>query len=144
MPSASNVSDMQRLNLNASNEKQRKYFYYDASLHEETGFWIPVSIPPMSESGHQDWNRVFCDNGGYFPDCEMGWKQFIGQDRELTMWDVVVEILLVARARVTTLASRDVKNQGASWVSNHLLEEAWKEMDQTLTEAYFRKTREIL
>ena len=30
----------------------QKYFYYDSPLLEETGLWIPVSVPPTSASDH--------------------------------------------------------------------------------------------
>lgn len=125
-------------------QKQGRYFYYDLPLYEETGVWIPVSVPPMLESEQEQWTRGLSSNGDYFPEGDMGWNQFIREDKELTMWDIVVEMLLVARGKVSTLASGNIKGCNISWISNHLLEQAWKEMAQTLTEANFGKTRELL
>ncbi|KAJ4981785.1 hypothetical protein NE237_032622 [Protea cynaroides] len=127
----------------ANHKKQGKYFYYDSPLSEATGVWIPVSVPPMSEREHEEWARGFGSNGGYFPEGDMGWGQFVGEDKELTMWDVVVEMLLAARGKVTALASSDIHGK-ISWMSNHLLEQAWNEMAQTLTEANFGNAKEIL
>ncbi|KAK3003842.1 hypothetical protein RJ639_019616 [Escallonia herrerae] len=122
--------------------KREKYFYYDPPLVEETGVWIPVSVPPMSGSEHEEWTKGFASNGGTFPEADMGWGQFAGEDQELTMWDVVVEMLLAARGKVSGFASGDVRQ--VSWISSHLIEQAWKEMAQTLTEANFGTTQEIL
>ena len=69
-------------------QKQGRFFYYGTPLSEETGVWIPVSIPPMSESEHEEWTRGFCLNGGYIPDGDIGWSKFVGGDKELTMWDI--------------------------------------------------------
>ncbi|CAA0817818.1 RING/FYVE/PHD-type zinc finger family protein [Striga hermonthica] len=136
------AEDNQTSNSDTNNLKDGKYFYYDTPLYEETGIWIPVSIPPMTENEHQEWTRGFCSNGGYIPEEDMGWNQCIGKDKELTMWDVVVEMLLVARGKVSSLASGDIGQ--VSWISRHLIEQAWKEMAQTLTEANFSHTLEIL
>ncbi|KAL2473706.1 RING/FYVE/PHD-type zinc finger family protein [Forsythia ovata] len=128
--------------LSTSHSKQGKYFYYDSPHYEETGIWIPVSIPPMSESEHEEWTRGFCSNGGYTPEGDSSWGQCIGEDKEMTMWDVVVEMLLVARGKVSSFASGDIGQ--ISWISNCLIEQAWKEMAQTLTEANFSNAQEIL
>lgn len=117
-----------------------KYFFYDPPLSEETGVWIPVSVPPMSESEHEEWSRGFSSVGGIFPDGDMEWVQFLEKDKELTMWDVVVEMLLAARGKVNSLATGD----HVLWISRHLIDQAWKEMAQTLTEANFGNVQEIL
>lgn len=126
------------------NGERRKYFYYGAPLSEETGVWIPVSVPPMSETERKEWDKGFQFNGGYLPESDMGWSQFIGEEKELTMWEVMVEMLLAARGKVSSLASGDIHGYGFSWISRDLLEQAWKEMAQTLTEANYAKTMEIL
>ncbi|XP_057764090.1 uncharacterized protein LOC130985248 isoform X2 [Salvia miltiorrhiza] len=126
----------------ARNCEERKYFYYETPLCEDTGAWIPVSVPPMTENDREEWTRGCCSNGGYIPEEDMGWNQYIGEDKELTMWDVVVEMLLVARGKLNSLASGDIVR--ISLMSTQLVEQAWKEMAQTLTEANFSNTQEIL
>ncbi|KAK4751646.1 hypothetical protein SAY87_005128 [Trapa incisa] len=128
----------------ACHQKSGKYFYYDAPHSEETGMWIPVSVPPMSGSGHEGWNQGLPLNGGFLPDGDMGWDQFFGQNKELTMWDVVMEMLIAARGKMSAITSGNMHRYGISWVSSHLLEQAWKEMAQTLTEANFGNIKEIL
>ncbi|KAL6574128.1 hypothetical protein OROHE_001670 [Orobanche hederae] len=132
----------QKRDLDTRNHKEGKYFFYDTPFYEETGFWIPVSVPPMTENEHEEWTRGFCSNGGYIPEEDTGWSQCIGKNKELTMWDVVMEMLLVARGKVNALASGDIGQ--IPWISSHLVEQAWKEMAQTLIEANFSNTREIL
>lgn len=140
-PLENNKDDMESL---ADTQKQGKYFYYDAPLYEDTGSWIPVSVPPMLEDDHKEWAKGFHTNGGYFPDDDMGWSQYVGGEKELTMWDVLVEMLLVARGKVNSLASGDIHSCAISWLSSHVLEQAWREMAQTLTEANFGNLRELL
>ncbi|XP_072960983.1 uncharacterized protein [Typha angustifolia] len=128
----------------SESRKSGKYFYYGSPLYEETGIWIPVSVPPMTESDHEEWHRGFSSNGAYFPEEEMSWDQFDGENKEMTMWDVVSEIILTARGKVGSIASCDLGDYGMSWASTHLLEEAWKEMSHTLTDANVNNTKEIL
>ncbi|MCE2055059.1 hypothetical protein HAX54_041847 [Datura stramonium] len=132
----------QKVEESTCHQNEGKYFYYDSPLFGETGAWIPVSVPPMSESEHEEWNRGFCSNGGYLPEGDTDWNQCMGEEKELTMWDVVVDMLLAARGKVQSLASGDIGNM--SWISSHLIEQAWKEMAQTLTEANFGNAQEIL
>lgn len=127
---------------NSSQKKLGKYFYYDSPLYEETGVWIPVSVPPLSEKEHEDWARGFHPSGDFFPEEHFGWSQCTEEDRELTMWDVVVDMLNVARGKVTALAAGDVGR--ISWISTHLMEQTWKEMAETLMEANFNNTIEIV
>ncbi|XP_020232322.1 uncharacterized protein LOC109812710 [Cajanus cajan] len=125
-------------------QKRGRYFYYDSPLDEDTGVWIPVSVPPMLEDDHKEWAKGFHSNGGYFPDDDMGWNLYVGDEKELTMWDVLVEMLLVARGKVTSLASGDIHTCKFSWISSHVLEQAWREMAQTLTDANFGNVKELL
>ena len=125
-------------------QKRGNYFYYDSPHYEDTGVWIPVSVPPRLEGDHEDWDRGFHSNGGYFPEGDMGWNQYLGDEKELTMWDVLVEMLLVARGKVTSIASGDINKCAISWISSSVLEQAWREMAQTLTEANFGNMKELL
>lgn len=138
------VDDEVQRDLAAGNKKLRKYFYYDTPLSEDTGIWIPVSVPPMLETERAEWNKDLYFNGGYLPDGDMGWSEYIGEDKEMTMWDVVLDILLAARGKISALSSGDIHGYSFSWMQSHLLEEAWKEMAQTLTDANFGKMKEIL
>ena len=113
-------------------------------LSEETGAWIPVSVPPMLESESEEWAIGFHSNGGYFPEGDMGWSQYLKEDKELTMWDVIVEMLLAAGGKVSAIAKGDIDRYNFSWISRHLLEQAWQEMAQTLTEANFGNITELL
>ena len=124
--------------------KKGKYFYYDTPLPEETGFWIPVSVPPMSEHDHSEWTRGFSSNGAFFPEDDAGWDQFIREEKEMTLWDVFHEMLLTARGKMTSIASGELQNCRVSWISTHLLDQTWKEMAHTLTEANLNNTIEIL
>ncbi|QCD76903.1 early endosome antigen 1 [Vigna unguiculata] len=135
----------EEMESSANLQKQGRYFYYDTPLQEDTGVWIPVSVPPMLEDDHKEWAKGFHSNGGYFPDEDLGWNQYVGDERELTMWDVLTEMLLVARGKVTSLASGDINMCNFSWISSRvLLEQAWREMAQTLTEANFGNVKELL
>ncbi|KAK4271752.1 hypothetical protein QN277_020395 [Acacia crassicarpa] len=133
-------------NVETSGNIQRrgKYFYYDPPLYEDTGVWIPVSVPPMLEGEHEEQARQFHPNGSYFPEGDLGWNQYLGEEKGLTMWDVIVEMLLAAQGKVTSLASGDIHKCNFSWVSNLVLEQAWKEMAQTITEVNFSNVKELL
>lgn len=71
-----------------SYRKQGKYFYYDSPHYEDTGILIPVSVPPLSEKDHKEWRRGFSGEGAFFPEGEISWDDFAGDDKEITMWDV--------------------------------------------------------
>ncbi|KAE9598951.1 hypothetical protein Lal_00022625 [Lupinus albus] len=144
LPEESSEKTKEDMESLGDRQKQGKYFYYGTPHDEDTGVWIPVSVPPMLEDDHREWAKGFHSNGGYFPDDDLGWNQYLGEERELTMWDVLAEMLLVARGKVTSLASGDIHSCTFKWVSSHLLEEAWKEMAQTLAEANFGNVKEIL
>ncbi|GMY37461.1 sh3 domain-containing protein [Fagus crenata] len=144
LPQGSRDENDQKRDSKADHQKQGKYFFYDLPLSEETGVWIPVSVPPMLEGDREEWAKGFHTNGGYFPEGDMGWSQYLGEEKQLTMWDVIAEMLLVARGKVSAIASGDIQRCTISWVSRHLLEQAWNEIAQTLTEANYGNVREIL
>ncbi|KAJ0082198.1 hypothetical protein Patl1_10428 [Pistacia atlantica] len=110
--------DEQNMESKATQKNMGKYFYYDSPHYEDTGVWIPVSVPPMMEGDNEEWARELHTNG--------------------------VEMLLVARGKVSAIAKGDIHGVNFSWISNHLLEQAWQEMAQTLTEANFGNVSELL
>ncbi|XP_074319268.1 uncharacterized protein LOC141656320 isoform X1 [Silene latifolia] len=126
----------------AETQKNGKYFFYDTPVSEETGFWIPVSVPPLPE--HESWGNNASTNGGYLPDADMDWNHFVGGEKELTMWDVFTEMATAAGGKVRALASGDFHQRQISWISANFLEQAWNEMAQTLTEAAAVNVQEIL
>lgn len=67
--------------LGVCGRKKGKFFYYDAPLSEETGAWIPVSVPPEQE----EWSTGPVVDGGCFPNGDLGWNQFNGGSKEMTM-----------------------------------------------------------
>ncbi|XP_068665144.1 uncharacterized protein [Aristolochia californica] len=142
--SNNDLSDKSLCQEKIDNRKQRRYFCYDSPLYEDTGIWIPVSVPPMPEGDLEEWQRDSGSIGGYFPEGDMGWNQFVGQDKELTMWDVVVEMLLAAREKVSSFTSGEFQKCHMAWISTHLLEQVWEEMGQTLDKANFGNLKEVL
>lgn len=60
------------------------------------------------------------------------------------MWDVFYEMLVAARGKVSSLTAGEIRRSTASFISAQLLEQAWKEMATTLTEATFENAKEIL
>ncbi|KAG6487268.1 uncharacterized protein LOC122009605 [Zingiber officinale] len=138
-------SSIRRMNTteDAVEMKSGKYFFYDSPLYEETGFWIPVSVPPMLENDHDEWSKGFSSNGGYFPEEEFSWDQ-LSEDKEMTIWDVVYEMLLMARGKVSAVSSGDLMSRKVPCMSTELLEETWKEMAKTLAEANYGHKMVIL
>lgn len=143
-PSGTEVDHELQHNSDSGCRNASKYFYYDKPLSEETGVWVPVSVPPMPKSEREEWNRGLSVNRDYLSNDDMGWNDFVGEDKEMTMWDVVLDMLLAARGKVNAIASGDIHGYPISWISTHLLEQAWKEMAQTLTEANFGNVKELL
>ncbi|KAK8938489.1 hypothetical protein KSP39_PZI011560 [Platanthera zijinensis] len=133
-------------NSNKASETQKlhRYFYYDTPFNEDTGVWIPVSIPPMSTSDREEFRRGFLTNGAYFPDGDISWSQLAGGDKEMTMWDIMSEILLVAREKMNFLSISELGRVKMSWLPNELLEHTWNEVAHTLTEASYENAKEIL
>lgn len=119
----------------------QKYFYYDLPLLEETGPWIPVSVPPMSSSDHEGWNRGLCVTGGYFPEEDFGWQH---EDQELTMWTVVSEMLSVIPRKVGSSFAGAIPSVPNRLMARGTLEHAWKEMAETLSDSTFSTANDIL
>ncbi|KAK9153108.1 hypothetical protein Sjap_000588 [Stephania japonica] len=140
-------SENEERNMKISNDghqKHDRYFIYDSPHYEETGDWIPISVPPMSESGHEDWRRGLGSNKGFLLEEEMGWDQFVEEEKQITMWDVVLEMLLAARGKMNSFSPVDVCGNQMYWMSNHFLEQTWKDMSQTLSQEHFANAMEIL
>ncbi|KAK9688745.1 hypothetical protein RND81_09G008000 [Saponaria officinalis] len=129
---------------NVGTPKHGKYFFYDTPVSEDTGFWIPVSVPPLPENDRENWVNNASVNGGYLPDADMDWNHFVGGEKELTMWDVFTEMATAAGGKVRALASGDFQQRQISWISANYLEQAWNEMAQTLTEATAVNVQAIL
>lgn len=140
----SDSESLQSIGEVSCDQKRGNYFYYDSPLLEDTGVWIPISVPPMSESDHEEWAKGFHLNGGCFPEGDSGWSQCFEGEKELTMWDVMVEMLLAARGKVGSLASTGNNVCRFSWISSHMVEQALNELAHSLTEANFGNIREIL
>ncbi|PKA64613.1 Carotenoid cleavage dioxygenase 8 like B, chloroplastic [Apostasia shenzhenica] len=128
----------------SENHKLGRYFYYDTPFSEDTGVWIPVSVPPMSESDQEEFNRGFLTNGAYFPDGDISWSQLAGEDKEMTMWDVVSEMLLAARGKLSYLTSSELRSGKLPWIPDELWKQTWTEMALTLSEASYCNAKEIL
>ncbi|KAG1346533.1 lateral signaling target protein 2 [Cocos nucifera] len=148
-PSSPEMAQAPKCNIDSvpqvsGDRKLGHYFYYDSPLYEETGFWIPVSVPPMSEIDREAWNRGFGSNGAYFPEGDISWDHFAGEEEEMTMWDVVSEMLLAARGKMKALRSGELQKCRMSSLSTDMLEQAWKEMAHTLTETNFGNIKDLL
>lgn len=83
-------------------------------------------------------------DGAYFPEGELGWDQLIEKNKEMTMWDVVAEMLLMAKGKVNDLANGDIPHCLTSLISSSLLEQSWKEIGQTLNDAHLSNKNEVL
>jgi SH3 domain-containing YSC84-like protein 1 len=95
---------------------------------------VPVSVPPMTEKDRVEWRRGFGPSGRYFPEGELYWE--LDEDsREMTMWDVFSDMTVAAKDKVVSVALCDFKKCGVSVLSNFFLQEAWKDMAQTLADA---------
>lgn len=100
-------------NVSSSDHRKRgKFFYYDTPLSEETRIWIPLSVLPMSECEHEEWSRGSCENGDI-----SRIRTWLGVDKELTMWNMVTEMLFAARGKVSAIASGGVHGCKISWPS---------------------------
>lgn len=123
-----------------ADNKQDKYFYYDPPHYEETGIWMPVSVPPLSKSEHEEWSKGFSNNSSYLAN-----KDFFDEENtEMTMWDVFSEMLIAAGGRAKSLAMGEIRRSTIAFISENFLEQAWKDMSNTLTEADFGNAQELL
>ncbi|KAJ1691023.1 hypothetical protein LUZ63_015178 [Rhynchospora breviuscula] len=139
---SSDPQDNLRAEEDPLNKQPGQYFYYDPPLYEETGMWIPVSVPPMTGTS-EDWQHGFGSDGAYFPDEEFRWDP-LEPNTQMTMWDVFTEMLVAAKGKVSSLVSLNaILGYHMSLVSTpvplppDVLQEAWKEMAQTLSEVHF-------
>ncbi|XP_066329946.1 uncharacterized protein [Miscanthus floridulus] len=112
-------------------------------LHEHTGIWVPVSVPPMTAQAREEWHRGFGCNGGYFPEEEFNWE-LDEENYEMTMWDVFADMVVAAKDKVVSATTYDFGRRGMSVVSNFFLQEAWKDMAQTLADANAGIANELL
>ncbi|GJN40539.1 hypothetical protein PR202_gb29769 [Eleusine coracana subsp. coracana] len=122
-----------------------KHSVYSDPIHEHTGIWMPVSVPPMTEKDREEWHRGFGHNrnAGYFPEEEFSWD--LDEDyKEMTMWDVFAEMVVAAKDKMISAASFDLGSCGMSVVSTFFLQEAWKDMAQTLADTNSGIATELL
>ncbi|KAK3152570.1 hypothetical protein QOZ80_2BG0160830 [Eleusine coracana subsp. coracana] len=106
---------------------------------------MPVSVPPMTEKDREEWHRGFGHNrnAGYFPEEEFSWD--LDEDyKEMTMWDVFAEMVVAAKDKMISAASFDLGSCGMSVVSTFFLQEAWKDMAQTLADTNSGIATELL
>ncbi|KAL5199475.1 hypothetical protein ABZP36_020678 [Zizania latifolia] len=108
--------------------------YYDCPLREQTDTWVPPSVPPMTKHDHEEWQKGFGCNGGYFPEEEYMWD-IDEENKGMTMWDVLAEMVTAGKDKVLSVVSYDLGRQGMSLISHLLLEEAFKDKADTLVDA---------
>ncbi|KAF0933977.1 hypothetical protein E2562_021037 [Oryza meyeriana var. granulata] len=123
--------------------EQGEKFYCGAPVHEHTGIWVPVSVPPMTKHDHEEWHKGFGHNSGYFSEEEFNWE-LDEENKEMTMWDVFSEMVVAAKDKAIAIASYDLGGRGMSVLSKFFLQEAWKDMAQTLADANSGIANEIL
>jgi hypothetical protein len=115
--------------------------YYDCPLREQTGIWVPPSVPPMTKHDHEEWQKGFGSNSGYFIDEEWDIDEDI---REMTMWDVFSEMAAAGRDKLLSVASFDLGRHSMSLISHFLLQAALEDKTQTLAEASVGSERALL
>lgn len=109
--------------------------YYDCPLREQTGIWVPPSVPPMTKHDYEEWQKGFVgSNGGYFPEEEYKWD-IDEENMEMTMWDVLAEMVVAGKDKVLSIASYDFGRNSMSLISHLFLQEALKGKAQTLADA---------
>ncbi|KAM3212486.1 hypothetical protein ACQJBY_065499 [Aegilops geniculata] len=106
----------------------------DCPLRQQTGIWVPPSVPPMTKHDHEEWQKGFVSNAGYFIEDEYKWV--MDEDiREMTMWDVFAEMAVAGKDKLLSVASYDFGRHSMSLVSHFLLQAALEDNSQTLAEA---------
>jgi len=114
-----------------TSKESRENIYASFSLCEQTGIWVPASVPPMTKHDHEEWQKGFGYNSGCFPEDEYQWD-IDEENLEMTMWDVLSEMIIAGKDKILSIASFDLGRYGMSMVSDFFLEEALKDKAQTL------------
>jgi hypothetical protein len=105
--------------------------YYDCPHREQTDIYVSPSVPPMTKHDHEEWQKGFSSNSGYFVEEE--WD--IDEDvREGTMWDVLSEMAVAGKDKVLYVASYDFWRHSMSLILHFLLQAALEDKAQTLAE----------
>lgn len=105
--------------------------YGSFPVSEQTGTWVPASVPPMTKHDHEEWQKGFGYNSECFSEEEYKWDIDEGT-LEMTMWDVLVEMVAAGKDKILSIASFDLGRFGMSMVSDAFLEQALKDKAQTL------------
>uniref|UniRef100_J3MEY1 FYVE-type domain-containing protein n=1 Tax=Oryza brachyantha TaxID=4533 RepID=J3MEY1_ORYBR len=108
--------------------------YYDCPLRDQTDIWVPPSAPPMTKHDHEEWRKGFGSNGGFFPEEDDKWD-IDEENKEMTMWDVLAEMVAAGRHKLLSVVSYDFGRQGMSLISHLLLEEACKDKADIISNA---------
>nr|ACG25385.1 zinc ion binding protein [Zea mays] len=99
---------------------------------EQTGIiWVPPSVPPMPKHDHDEWQKGFGYNSPCFPEEEYKWD-IDEENLEMTMWDVLSEMVVAGKDKILSIASFDLGMYGTSMISDFCLEETLKDKAQTL------------
>ncbi|KAL5207258.1 hypothetical protein ABZP36_031693 [Zizania latifolia] len=118
--------------------EQGKNHWGGAPIREHTGIWVPVSVPPMTEHQHEQ-----CHKGFGRPEDEFSWEMD-EENKEMTMWDVFSEMVVMVKGKVISIAPYDLGRYGVPVVSKFFFQEGWKDMAQTLADANADIANELL
>jgi SH3 domain-containing YSC84-like protein 1 len=108
--------------------------YSKSPLHEQTGIWVPASVPPMTKHDHEEWQKGFGYSRGCFQEEEYNWD-IDEENWEMTMLDVLTEMFVAGKDKILSVASHDFGRHSMSLVSQFFLEAALKDETQTLQDA---------
>ena len=100
-----------------TSKESRENIYASFSLCEQTGIWVPASVPPMTKHDHEEWQKGFGYNSGCFPEEEYQWD-IDEENLEMTMWDVLSEMIIAGKDKILSIASFDLGKHGMSMVSD--------------------------